>query len=140
MSSNSRSPVRLVQPRPMPNRHASNSVCSQMYASLAQRKESAKKLLKAIELSEHKSKHSVHSLRNRTIDLSPEHTNHQSQKQLLRNSQELNNLQTASTTQRQSRSTLYKKLSARPESAASSMLRTLRGLQSNQPDQSSQSA
>jgi len=58
-----------MQARPI-NRHATNSVCSQMYATLAQREQSAKKLLMAVELSEKRSKQSVASLKNKSVDSS----------------------------------------------------------------------
>ena len=53
------------------NRHSNNSNCSMRFATTVQdRKESAAKLLKAVELSEARSKRSFRSLNVKSIDLS----------------------------------------------------------------------
>ena len=64
-SSNSRSPIgRLSMTREKPlNRHASHSLCTITATTAAERKESAKRLLTAIELSEEKNRHSMSSIK-----------------------------------------------------------------------------
>lgn len=129
-NSHSRSPLRSME-RPPANRHSNNSVCSQMFASLNQRKESAQKLLHAVELSEQRSKKSVNSLRNKSIDNRSFACNRNSQGQFGATSSEINHLMTAhSTNIRESRTTLTRRFNSSRQNSTSSVNRPLRLRQS----------
>ena len=60
--------MRMMQYKPE-NRHANHSTCSQAFTTIQERRESAQKLLRAVELTTDKKRRSVSSMRHNSIDL-----------------------------------------------------------------------